>query len=245
MKKALIMILACILLFTLTACAGSGSGEKPESSPQPGQTDELSIVEPSSPANAPETSAPEASAPAISAQEASAPETSEPASNVSKVLVAYFSCTGNTEAVAGTIAEATDADLYEIIPETPYTDADLNYNDKDSRTSVEMNDGDSRPAISGSVENMDAYDVIYLGYPIWWGEAPHIIRTFLESYDLSGKTIVPFCTSGGSGVGMSAANLNTFASGAEWLDGHKFNSNVSEDTVKEWISGLGLALTAD
>lgn len=159
-----------------------------------------------------------------------------------KVLVAYFSATGTTEGVAEHIAKGLNADIYEIVPEDPYTDADLNYNDNNSRTTIEMNDPSARPAISGSVDNMDQYDIVFLGYPIWWGEAPRIVSTFMESYDFSGKTIVPFCTSGGSGMGSSAINLEQLTSGANWLEGRRLNSSDSLDTVMEWVNSLGLNL---
>lgn len=162
-----------------------------------------------------------------------------------KVLVAYFSATGNTRVIAEYAADAMNADLYEIVPEKPYTSGDLNYNDNSSRTSMEMNDTSARPAISGSVENIEQYDIIFLGYPIWWGEAPRIISTFVESYDLSGKTIVPFCTSGSSGVGSSASNLHDLASNdAVWLDGTRFGSGAARDDIVEWINGLGLSIEA-
>ena len=164
------------------------------------------------------------------------------ASNVqeSKVLVAYFSATGTTEGVAEHIANGLNADIYEIVPEEPYTDADLDYNDNNSRTTIEMNDPDTRPAISGSVENMEQYTIVFIVYPIWWGEAPRIVSTFVESYDFSGKTIVPFCTSGGSGMGSSATNLEQLTSGAEWLSGKRLSGSDSQDTVMEWVNGLGL-----
>ena len=161
---------------------------------------------------------------------------------VGKVLVAYFSCTGNTEKIASYVADALDADLYRITPETPYTDADRNYNDSDSRTTHEQNDPDARPAISGSVENMGDYDTIFLGYPIWWGQAPKIMYTFVESYDLSGKTIVPFCTSGSSGIGTSATYLSASAPGATWLEGRRFSAGTSDADVRSWIDGLGISV---
>ncbi len=166
--------------------------------------------------------------------------TAAPQVQESKILVAYFSATNTTEGVAEHIANGLNADIYEIVPETPYTDADLNYNDDNSRTTIEMNDPDSRPAISGSVENMEQYDIVFIGYPIWWGEAPRIVSTFMESYDFSGKTIVPFCTSGGSGMGSSASNLEELTSGAEWLKGKRLNGGDSQDTVMEWVNGLDL-----
>ena len=158
------------------------------------------------------------------------------------VLIAYFSCTGNTEAIANHLNSILDADLYEIVPEVPYTSEDLNYGDSSSRTSIEMNDPDARPAISGSVENMEDYEVVFLGYPIWWGDAPRIISTFLESYDFDGKTIVPFCTSGSSGIGSSADDLQALTSGATWLDGQRFSGGASEETVAAWVNGLGIEL---
>ena len=161
-----------------------------------------------------------------------------------KVLVAYFSATGTTKGVAGHIADGLNADLYEIVPEEPYTDADLNYNDNSSRSTVEMNDSDARPEISGSVENMDQYDIVFLGYPIWWSDAPRIMSTFVESYDFSGKTVVPFCTSGSSGIGSSASNLEKLTSGATWLDGKRLNGSDSQDTVMEWVNSLGLDFDA-
>ena len=159
-----------------------------------------------------------------------------------KVLIAYFSATNNTEGIANHLKAILDADLYEIAPEIPYTAADLNYN-TDCRANREQNDASARPAISGGVDNMAQYDVIFLGYPIWWGQAPKIISTFLESYNLSGKTIVPFCTSGSSGIGSSATNLHSLASSATWLDGQRFSGSASRSTVESWVNGLGLTLT--
>lgn len=156
----------------------------------------------------------------------------------SKVLVAYFSATGNTEKAAEYIAQASGGTLYEIVPAEPYTAEDLNYGDSSTHATREQHDDSARPAIQGSVENMAEYDVIYLGYPIWWGEAPKIIYTFLESYDLSGKTIVPFCTSGSSGIGSSATNLHSLASGAIFLSGRRFSSSPSKSEVEEWVNSL-------
>lgn len=157
-----------------------------------------------------------------------------------KILVAYFSATGNTERIANHLDAVLDADLYEIVPQEPYTSADLDYNNSNSRSEVEQRDPDSRPAISGSVENMEDYDVIFLGYPIWNGQAPRIISTFLESYDLTGKTIVPFCTSGSSGIGSSATNLHDLAADANWLSGQRFSGSASQSTVANWVDGLDL-----
>lgn len=157
-----------------------------------------------------------------------------------KTLVAYFSCTGNTRGLAEKIASALDADIYEIVPEQPYTDADLDYGDSSSRSTKEQNDDSCRPAISGSVDNMDGYDTIVIGYPIWWGQAPKIIYTFVESYDLSGKTIIPFCTSASSGVGSSASNLEDSAGSANWLDGTRLSSSDSESDIEDWLGKMGV-----
>ena len=162
--------------------------------------------------------------------------------NGSKILVAYFSATGTTKRLAGTIAEAIGGDLYEIVPEEPYTDDDLNYNDNSSRTTIEQNDSSSRPAISGSIENFDDYDIIFLGYPIWWYDAPHIMFTFAESYDFDGKNVIPFCTSGGSGIGTSGDNIEACAGNGTWLYGTRMSGSASDSEVSEWIDDLGITL---
>lgn len=151
-------------------------------------------------------------------------------------LVVYFSATGTTEGIAEYIAEGLSADVYEIIPEVPYTDADLDYGDDNSRSTVEMNDPSVRPAITGSVENMEQYDTVYIGYPIWWGEAPRILDTFVESYDFTDKTVIPFCTSASSGVGSSAIGLEEVAGSGNWMDGHRFSGSESADEVMEWVN---------
>lgn len=173
------------------------------------------------------------------------PEPTPESGDTPKVLVAYFSCTNTTKSLAEYAADALKADLYEIVPETPYTSADLNYNDSSSRATIEMNDAASRPAISGSVENMEQYDIVFLGYPIWWGLAPKITSSFLESYDFAGKTIVPFCTSGSSGIGSSAVSLHALTDGAEWLSGQRFGSGTARASMVEWINGLNLNITAE
>ena len=173
-----------------------------------------------------------------------APTPEPPPEAGTDVLVAYFSATGNTETIAGHLQGILDADLYEIMPEVPYTSADLDYTDSNSRSQVEGRDPDARPAISGSVENMEDYEVIFLGYPIWNGQAPKIISTFLERYDFSGKVIVPFCTSGSSGIGSSARNVEGLAPGATWLDGQRFADSAGQETVAQWVDSLDLDLDA-
>ena len=157
---------------------------------------------------------------------------------MSKVLVAYFSASGVTEKLAKNLAQAVNADLYEIKPEKPYTSADLDWRDKNSRSSVEMNDKTFRPAVSVKLENMLEYDTIYVGFPIWWYVAPTIINTFLEQYDMNGKTIIPFATSGGSGMGNTNAELAPSCKGAVLKDGKRFSANASVDELKKWAENL-------
>ena len=157
---------------------------------------------------------------------------------MSRKLVAYFSATGTTAKVAETLADAVGADIYEIEPEVPYTEADLNWRDANSRSSIEMNDPLSRPAIAGKRDNMADYDTIYVGFPIWWYVAPTIINTFLESYDMTGKTIIPFATSGSSGMGKTNENLLRSCLGANLLEGKVFKVTASESELNAWASKL-------
>lgn len=151
-------------------------------------------------------------------------------------LVAYFSASGTTRKVAEKLAKAIGADIFEIKPEVPYTKADLNWLSKKSRSSVEMSDTSSRPAIAESIDNMDDYDTVFVGFPVWWYREPSIIDTFMESYDFSGKTVVPFCTSGGSGLGESGANMQALAPGAKLGIGERFKGRVSEEELAAWAS---------
>ena len=144
-----------------------------------------------------------------------------------KTLVAYFSASGVTERAAKEIAGAVDADLYEILPAQPYTDADLDWTDKKSRSTAEMNDPACRPEIAGTVENMEQYDTVFIGFPIWWYVEPRIVDTFLESYDFSGKTVIPFATSGGSGIGGAEKSLREHCPKANWKQGKQVNSGAA------------------
>ncbi len=157
---------------------------------------------------------------------------------MSKTLVAYFSVGGTTARAAKSLADASDADLYEIRPAKPYTQADLNWMDKKSRSSVEMNDKSSRPALADKDADISAYDTILLGFPIWWYTAPRIINSFLESYDFSGKKIVLFVTSGGSGLGNTANDLAGSCPNAVILDGMVLNGPLSADALKKWVKTL-------
>lgn len=159
---------------------------------------------------------------------------------MSKTLVAYFSASGVTARLANTLKAAVEGDLYEIKPATPYTSADLNWNNNKSRSSVEMNDKTSRPAIAEPVADMSQYDTVFVGFPIWWYEAPRIVQTFLESYDLSGKTVVPFATSGGSGIGKTSDILQKSCPAAKMLPGKRLGSNASVSELSAWVKSLGL-----
>ena len=142
--------------------------------------------------------------------------------------------------VAENLAAALNADIYEITPEEPYTAEDLNYNDRTTRATVEQNTPDVRPAIAGGVDNMEQYDTVFIGYPIWWGDAPRIVSTFAESYSFDGKTAVAFCTSGGSGIATSERTLREQADGAQWLSGKRFSGGASVEELREWAAGLGV-----
>ena len=160
---------------------------------------------------------------------------------MSKNLVAYFSASGRTRSAAQLLAEAAAADRYEITPAEPYTKADLNWMDKKSRSSVEMNDSASRPAITGTDVHIEDYDVIFLGFPIWWYTAPTIVRTFLEKYDFSGKTIVLFATSGSSGMGNTAEDLRSSVSETTNItEGKMLNGRQSVESLKRWLDSLDL-----
>ena len=184
MKKRISMIMAICLLLSLTAC-GTGSGTNSNTGPSAiqSQTEKPS----SEPAEDPGVSADD---PAEGSDPAA-----EPTEEAAKTLVVYFSATGNTKAVAEEITRLTGADLYEIVPAVPYTDEDLNYNNNECRANQEMNDASARPAIGSEAMDVSSYDTVFIGYPIWWGTMPRIINTFLDTYDLSGKTVLPFCTS--------------------------------------------------
>ena len=155
-----------------------------------------------------------------------------------KRLVAYFSASGVTAKVAENLADAIGADVFEIQPEVPYTKADLNWMDKKSRSTIEMSDPTSRPAIAAKRDNMDEYDTIFVGFPIWWYVAPTIVNTFLESYNLKGKTIIPFATSGGSGMGKTNSVLKPSCGGAKLLEGKVFRRGTSKSDLAAWAESL-------
>lgn len=245
MKKLTTIFFTLLIVLSLVACtwnrktSNTNTSDKNSTVPTESQTTDKKTNEPN---NTVELSK-------ITDNNKQLNETIEPdtddATNEVKVLVAYFSATNTTEGVAKNLADGLGADIYKIVPETPYTDADLNYNDNNSRSTIEMNNPNSRPVISGLLENMDQYNVVFLGYPIWWGEAPRIINTFVEAYDFSSKTIIPFCTSGSSGIGNSAKNLSTAINDVTWLDGKRFSSSTTSDELLEWANSLELDISAN
>lgn len=234
MKKIFAILLMVTMLLSLAAC-GSTSSE-PEIKPDSASSATDSNTQAEADAT-PDTSVPSSSE---TSTEPSG-DNSEPSDSGSRVLIAYFSATGTTKKIAEYAADAASADLYEIVPAEPYTADDLNYNVSNCRANAEMNDPSSRPEISGGVTNMADYDIVFIGYPIWWGEAPRIVSTFIESYDFSGKTVVTFSTSGGSG--HNDRSIKELASGANWVTGARLKSNSSQSDVADWINGLGLDIT--
>ena len=213
MKKLLIAsALACVMMFA--GCGGSGKNESMQETENTNETVET-------------------------VREEASEAVSETESTEGKTLIAYFSNTGNTESVALKLGEVTGGDVYKIEASVPYTQEDLDYSNDNCRANQEQNAPDARPEIAGSVENMDEYDTVFIGYPIWWGDAPKIMCTFVESYDFTGKTVIPFCTSGGSGISTSENTLSSLSQG-DWLEGQRFDSGVSEDELSQWIDSLGI-----
>ena len=151
------------------------------------------------------------------------------------------SATGNTESVAETLAQMQGAELYEIVPEDPYTDEDLDYNDSSSRTTTEQNDETARPAISGEIDNIENYDTVYVGFPIWWNDMPRIMYTFFDTYDFSGKTIAPFCTSGGSGISEAVNNIEELEPSATVVEGLRTSPSGAEADIADWLESIGAA----
>lgn len=223
MKKVLTMMTCLLLVLGLTACGGRESESAPSDS---GNTN---------------AAAPAELAPA--ADETPAQSVSDAAKAAAgKTLVVYYSATNNTEAVAGYVAEAMGADLFELIPTQPYTDADLNWRDRESRVSREHDDESLRAvALENAVpDNWDAYDTVFVGYPIWWGIAAWPVNEFISANDFTGKTVIPFCTSTSSGLGESGELLAGAARTGNWLEGQRFQSRASQDEVASWVESLGL-----
>ena len=242
MKRILSIIMATFLLASLAAC---GNNSKTETNGTQTVTEEQKKPAESTAQTASKTAQAAGTvteAPASAAEKA--PETEAPAAETpatethSDVLVAFFSATGTTKGVAERIASVTGGDIYEILAAEPYTSDDLNYNDSSSRSTKEQNDKNVRPEIGSEDISLEGYTTIYLGFPIWWGEEPRILDTFVEKYSFDGITVIPFCTSGGSGIGRSGPNMEALAGTGTWLDGQRFDGNVSEAELQSWIEGL-------
>ncbi len=225
MKRILTVIMTAFILTSLTACGSSSQAE----------TEETQAAAEGQKESAESTAAAEAPSGAASEETNSA---DGGAASHSDVLVAYFSATGTTKGVAEKIAAITGGDLYEIVPAEPYSDADLNWNDRNSRSTKEQNDKSVRPEIGSAELSLEGYATIYLGFPIWWGEEPRILDTFAEKYSFEGITVIPFCTSSSSGIGRSGSNMEALAGNGTWLQGKRFGGNVSEADLQSWIEGL-------
>lgn len=241
MKKLLSVFMVLTLVLGLTACGskndgeGTSQGTAPESSVQTAG-DESGVNEDAEASS--DTQEP------VQTEELGGSSQEETKGAGTKALVVYFSATGNTKVVAKTLAELKDADIYEIVPEQPYTDEDLNYNDRTTRATAEQNDPDARPAIQGSITDFEQYEVVYVGYPIWWGDMPRILYTFFDAYDFSGKTIAPFCTSGGSGLSGTPGTIAELEQGATVLDGLHVSDSAadsSKSSVSQWLADIGQA----
>ena len=226
MKKAIALLTVMIFIFVLAGCSANSTDEQKATSTSETQ------IETAAQKNETPTAANDETSPANDATEQS--QTNE---STNKTLVVYFSATGTTKGVAEQIASVTGADTYEITAAQPYSEADLNWNDSNSRTTIEQNDKSVRPEIGSEKISLEGYDTIFIGYPIWWGEEPRIMDTFVESYDFTGKTVIPFCTSGGSGIGASGSNLASNAGTGKWLEGERLSSSSD---IEGWINGLGL-----
>ena len=230
-KKLLSLSLAAVMALSLAACGQSDTTDDSQSAAQ--SQEETSTPAPTpTPENGEETSTPDASE----------PEDGQSGERGGGVLVVYYSATGNTEAVAGYIAEATGGDLFELEPVEPYTDADLNWTDENSRVTLEHEDESLRDVelVADTVDNWDSYDTVFIGYPIWWGIAAWPVDGFVEANDFTGKTVIPFCTSSSSGLGQSGELLAAMAGTGDWQDGERFRSSASQEDVTEWVNSLGL-----
>ncbi len=231
-KNLMIIGLVLVLLLALAGCQGTPAAPaQTEQAAVPMQTDVPA-------AEAADPQASEPSEAAASTEAAPESEDAEPEAAGKDTLVVYFSATGTTKAVAEQIAAITGADLYEIKAAQEYTDADLDWHDSSSRTTFEQNDKTARPEIGSEPISLEGYTTVYIGYPIWWGEEPRILDTFVERYDFDGITLIPFCTSGGSGIGRSGQNLAENAGSGTWLEGRRFGAGPSEAELQDWINSL-------
>ena len=222
MKKIIALLTAAVLILAFAGCAAGNNGSQSQAETKAAESSKAEEA-----TNAVET---------IQGSDATAAKNDTGSSG--KTLVVYFSATGTTKGVAEQIASVTGAETYEITAAQKYTEDDLNWHDQNSRTTKEQNDKTVRPEIGSEKINLDGYDTIFIGFPIWWGEEPRIMDTFVESYDFNGKTMIPFCTSGGSGIGSSGDNLKANAGSGNWLEGERLSSSSD---IEGWIKGLNLS----
>lgn len=239
MKKWIALILSIVMVLGLTACGGGQNGSGETASRNESQSKEAEAPEAAEPSRQEDESS---SKTTMETQDESNVETPEPEVSGGKTLVVYYSASGNTEEVANYIASAMDGDLFEIVPTEIYTGADLDWTDEDSRVSREHDNEDERnvPLVSDTADNWDEYDTVFIGYPIWWGIAAWPVDGFIKANDFTGKMVIPFCTSASSGLGESGELLEEMAGTGEWLEGERFRSGASEETVLSWVEGLGL-----
>lgn len=237
MKRTLSLLLSLVMVLSLTACSGNGNSSSQASSAAP----ESSAAESSASESSSEASS-EISSEAPSSSEVSSQAQAEDTGSGSSVLVVYYSATGNTAEVAQYIADSTGGDLFELQPAEPYTSADLNWTDPDSRVNQEHADESPRDVelVADTVDNWDQYDTVFIGYPIWWGIAAWPVDGFVEANDFSGKTVIPFCTSTSSGLGQSGQLLADMAGTGDWQEGQRFRSGASQEDVQSWVDELGL-----
>ena len=237
-SRLLIGVLTCLVLaLGLTACGkGSSESNTENSTEQTVNTTTESSTESTSKVT--ETEQKETAGSEEETSSATGSETSNPESR-KDTLVVVFSATGTTKSIAEKIAKYTDADYYEITAAIPYSDEDRDWTNSDSRCTKEQNDTSVRPEISSEKISLDGYTTIYIGYPIWFGQEPRIMDTFVESYNFDGITMIPFCTSGSSGIGSSGKNLAANAGSGNWVDGKRFAGNATEEEIKEWVDSMG------
>jgi flavodoxin len=241
MKKLILTILTALCMFGFASCSNTAESSLSAA----GTTAQTEAVRQKTQSQQAEQSAEETEAEQSDEEKAVPEQTEEQSQNAdtnastgADTIVVYFSATGTTKGVAERIASVTNADVFELIPAEPYSDADLNWNDPNSRTTIEMNDPDVRPAIANDTVDLNGYTTVYIGYPIWWGDAPRMMSTFVEAHDFSGKTVIPFCTSGSSPIGRSGSNLASQAGSGNWLKGGRLDADISESELTDWINSV-------
>ena len=234
MKKLILTILTALCMFSFASCGNTAESSLSAA----GTTAQTETVQQETQAQVTETEQTDEEKAVPEQTEEQSQNASTDESTGADTIVVYFSATGTTKGVAERIASVTNADIYELIPAEPYSDADLDWNDRNSRTTIEMNDPDVRPAIANDSVDLNGYMTVYIGYPIWWGDAPRMMSTFVEAHDFSGKTVIPFCTSGGSSIGRSGSNLASQAGSGNWLAGGRLDAGISESEIQDWISSL-------